>query len=125
LSVVVFVQSVASKTIYQSETISNLDLVLSADEGFNNIPNEFFLEQNYPNPFNPSTKIKYEIPQTEYVSLIVYNSLGSEVAVLVNEEQFAGSHEINFDATELSSGIYFYELRINHLSKTKKMILLK
>jgi thiol-disulfide isomerase/thioredoxin len=125
LSVVVFVQSLASKTIYQSETISNLDLVLSADEGFNNIPNEFFLEQNYPNPFNPSTKIKYEIPQTEYVSLIVYNSLGSEVAVLVNEEQFAGSHEINFDATELSSGIYFYELRINNLSKTKKMILLK
>ena len=125
LSVIVFVQSVASKTIYQSETISNLDLVLSTDEGFNNIPNEFFLEQNYPNPFNPSTKIKYEIPQTEYVSLIVYNSLGSEVAVLVNEEQFAGSHEINFDATELSSGIYFYALRINNLSRTKKMILLK
>lgn len=125
LSVVVFIQSVASKTIYQSETISNLDLVLSADEGFNNIPNEFFLEQNYPNPFNPSTKIRYEIPQTEYVSLKVYNSLGSEVAVLVNEEKSAGSHIVNFDAIGPSSGIYFYELRTANFSRTKKMILLK
>ncbi len=125
LSVVVFVQSAASKTIYQSETISNLDLVLSADEGSNNIPDKFILEQNYPNPFNPSTKIRYEIPETEYVSLKVYNSLGSEVAVLVDEEKFAGSHEINFDATGLSSGIYFYELRTDNFSKIKKMILLK
>jgi hypothetical protein len=93
----------------------------------------FVLEQNYPNPFNPSTKIKYNIPsviasgttQSQFVSLKIYNVLGSEVATLVNEERPAGSYEIEFDASSLSSGIYFYKLQAGTFVETKKMILLR
>jgi len=92
----------------------------------------FSLLQNYPNPFNPTTKIKFTIPgRTEYysvqqiVSLKVYDVLGNEIATLINEERLTGIYEIEFDATELSSGIYFYKLQAGSLINTKKMILLK
>lgn len=83
------------------------------------------LEQNYPNPFNPSTKIKYTIPQSEFVSLKVYDLLGNEVADLVNEEKSAGSYEINYNAGELSSGIYFYTIQSGNFIQTKKLVLTK
>jgi phosphatidylserine/phosphatidylglycerophosphate/cardiolipin synthase-like enzyme len=90
----------------------------------------FSLIQNYPNPFNPSTLIKYNVPQTfnsggSFVNLTVYNSMGEEVEVLVNQKQSAGNYEIAFNAENLSSGIYFYCLRSNKNMLTKKMLLLK
>jgi hypothetical protein len=88
-------------------------------------PEEFELYQNFPNPFNPSTIIKYSIPTSEFVSLIVYDMLGKEVATLVNEEQSAGNYEVDFNAAGLSSGIYFYKLTAGSFVETKKMILMR
>ncbi len=88
-------------------------------------PNVFSLDQNYPNPFNPSTTIKYQIPVDGMVSLKVYNLIGQEVASLVNQLQAAASYETSFDASKLSSGIYFYTLRAGNFVETKKMMLLK
>jgi hypothetical protein len=91
---------------------------------------KFSLEQNYPNPFNPITKIKYTIPSVgtslmKFVQLKVYDVLGNEVATLVNEEKPAGSYEVEFDASGLSSGIYFYKLQAGSFIDTRKMLLLK
>jgi hypothetical protein len=89
------------------------------------IPLDFALNQNYPNPFNPTTRIQYQLSGNSQVTLKVYNILGSEVATLVNEEKQAGSYEVSFDASDLSSGIYFYSLRAGSFIETKKMLLLK
>ena len=89
------------------------------------LPNNYSLSQNYPNPFNPSTSINFSIPNSEFVSLKVYNILGSEVATLVNENLSAGSYRFNFDAAELASGIYLYELNAGNFREIKKMNLLK
>jgi len=86
---------------------------------------KFDLIQNYPNPFNPSTSIQYKVSSISTVSLKVYDVLGNEVATLVNEEKPAGSYEVDFDASGLSSGIYFYKLSAGSLVETKKMILMK
>jgi hypothetical protein len=85
----------------------------------------FELEQNYPNPFNPITSIEYVVPGNEFISLKVYDVLGKEIAVLVNEEKPAGSYQVNFDANGIPSGVYFYKLKSGEFSKTKKMILMK
>lgn len=86
---------------------------------------EFKLNQNYPNPFNPSTVISYQLPVSGMVTLKVYDILGNEVETLVEEEKPAGIHEVEFDASELTSGIYFYQMRVENYSSTKKMFLLK
>ncbi len=96
----------------------------------NNIPTEFSLEQNYPNPFNPTTTIRYQIPDKEFVTLKIYDILGNEVAVLVNEEKPAGSYTVEFtlhsrDGKSLSSGLYFYTISTGSFTSTKKMLLLK
>ena len=83
------------------------------------------MEQNYPNPFNPSTSIQFKIPENSFVTLKVYNVLGKEVATLLNEEKNAGSYEVTFNATEFSSGIYFYKIEADNFVETKKMILMK
>lgn len=93
-------------------------------------PQNFELYQNYPNPFNPSTKIKFSIPLTEIgqsstVQLIVYDILGNEIVTLISEEKPAGSYEVSFDATELTSGIYLYQLKAGTFVQTRKMILLR
>ena len=88
-------------------------------------PTEFSLGQNYPNPFNPSTTINYSIPEFSFVTLKVYDVLGSEVATLVNEDKSVGSYEVEFDATGLPSGIYFYKLQAGSFVETKKMVLMK
>jgi photosystem II stability/assembly factor-like uncharacterized protein len=88
-------------------------------------PTKFALEQNYPNPFNPSTSIQYAISSRQFVTLKVYDVLGNEIATLVNEYRNAGSYEIEFDASKLSSGVYYYQLRSGDFIQTKKMILLK
>ena len=87
--------------------------------------NTIALEQNYPNPFNPSTKIKYQVANDGVVSLKVYNSLGEEVAVLVNSYQPAGIYEVDFDGSKLTGGVYFYKLQAGDYVLTKKMILLR
>jgi len=89
------------------------------------VVNEFNLEQNYPNPFNPSTKINYTIAERSNVTLKVYDVLGNEVAVLVNSNQEAGSYNINFDASNLASGLYIYTLNTGNFTSSKKMMLLK
>jgi photosystem II stability/assembly factor-like uncharacterized protein len=88
-------------------------------------PAGFSLKQNYPNPFNPSTTIEYSIPEGGNVRLVVYNSLGEEVAVMKNNFEESGSYKINFDASNLSSGIYYYQLNSGEFSSIKKMIILK
>lgn len=89
------------------------------------IPNYFSLAQNYPNPFNPSTAIKFSVPQAEVVSLKVYDVLGKEVAVLVNELKQPGFHTVDFDASNLASGIYFYRIDAGEFTSVKRMILIK
>ena len=86
---------------------------------------EFSLSQNYPNPFNPSTTIKFQIPELSFVTFKVYDVLGNEMRTLVNEEKSIGSYEVNFDASGLPSGIYFYRLKAGPFVETKKMLLLK
>ena len=88
-------------------------------------PLEYVLEQNYPNPFNPSTKIRFQISNIGFVSLKVFDVLGKEIATLVNEVISPGSYEYEFDATNLTSGMYFYKMRAGSFIETKKMILLK
>lgn len=87
--------------------------------------NEFKLEQNYPNPFNPATTIRYRIPERSFVTLKIYDLLGSEVATLVNEEKPACEYEVEFNAANLTSGIYFYKLQAGSFVQTKKMVLIK
>ena len=89
------------------------------------IPAKFELSQNYPNPFNPTTNVEFGIPDLGYVSLKVYNASGKEVATLVNEVKTAGYYTVNFNASNLSSGVYFYSLSVNNFTATKKMMLLK
>ena len=96
------------------------------------LPVVYNLAQNYPNPFNPSTKIRYSIPSVTLsgvegsrVQLKVFDVLGNEIATLVNEEKPAGSYEVNFNSSQLSSGIYFYKLEAGNFVEAKKMILLK
>ncbi|OGM91867.1 hypothetical protein A2755_00690 [Candidatus Wolfebacteria bacterium RIFCSPHIGHO2_01_FULL_48_22] len=88
-------------------------------------PEKFALHQNYPNPFNPNTYIVYRIPYTGRIKITVYNVLGNEIVTLVNEEKPAGEYDIQFDASSLSSGTYFYTLETNEGKITKKMVLLK
>ena len=88
-------------------------------------PSSFFLGQNYPNPFNPTTTIKYSLPESGFVNIAVYDLLGREVAVLVSKEQSVGKYEINFDASDLVSGVYIYRTRVNDFVDSKKMILLR
>jgi hypothetical protein len=83
------------------------------------------LYQNYPNPFNPSTTILYQIPNTDNVSLKIYDILGNVIAALVNETQTSGKHKVEFNSKGLSSGIYFYRLHTSSYSETKKLLLLK
>jgi hypothetical protein len=85
----------------------------------------FSLNQNYPNPFNPSTTISYQLSAGGLVSLKVYDVLGNEITTLVNEIKQSGIHEVNFDASEYSSGIYLYRITVNNFTQTRKMIVLK
>ena len=88
-------------------------------------PTQFLLSQNYPNPFNPSTKIKYSVPQLSQVQIKVFDVLGNEIETLVNEEKPTGTYELTWNAANLPSGVYFYQLKAGDFISTKKMILLK
>lgn len=101
-----------------------LNLITKVEE-VDNIPSSFALHQNYPNPFNPSTVIEFTLLERSAVRLTVYNTLGQEVVILVNEEVSAGTHKTSWDASGLPSGIYFARLEANSFVATKKMVLMK
>lgn len=103
---------------YSAESIVNVESEPSKEFCFT-------LYQNYPNPFNPTTIISFSIPSPAFISLKVYDILGNEVATLVNQEKLAGEYEINLDASDLTSGVYFYRLNAGSLTEMKKMILMK
>jgi hypothetical protein len=100
-------------------------LATGVSEKTSSLPTNFELSQNYPNPFNPTTSIEYSIPRASFVTLKVYNLLGQEVASLVSQEQKASKYTVSFDASRLSSGVYFYQIQAGNFSLTKKMLLLK
>jgi len=100
-------------------------LITSVEILNNNTAKEFYLEQNYPNPFNPTTMISYQLPVAGYVTLKVYDMLGIEVAVIVNEYKTPGYYNIKFDGSGLTNGIYLYRLLSGNFSLTKKFVLLK
>jgi photosystem II stability/assembly factor-like uncharacterized protein len=91
----------------------------------NEVPPGFLLKQNYPNPFNPETKIAYSLPEAADVKLKIYNSLGKEIALLVNEAQERGSYEVKWNAASFESGVYFYRIEAGEYMETKKMLLVK
>jgi hypothetical protein len=86
---------------------------------------KYYLAQNYPNPFNPSTVITYSIPASSNVVINVYNVIGELIKTLVNQYQEAGIYKVNFDARDLSNGIYFYKIQSGNFVEIKKMLLLK
>ena len=91
----------------------------------NKIPTEYLLNQSYPNPFNPSTKISWQSPVRSRQVLKIFDVIGNEIATLVDEEKEAGYHSIDFNGSDLPSGVYFYQLRAGSFVQTKQMLLLK
>jgi hypothetical protein len=89
------------------------------------VPAKYSLYQNYPNPFNPVTNISFSLPKNGFINLIIYDALGREVETLVNEFKQAGSYIVDFNASNLSSGIYFYKIQAGDFNDIKKMILTK
>ncbi len=98
---------------------------MTSNEGELGLPKEFSLRQNYPNPFNPSTNIEFALPEQAVVSLKVYNLLGREISTLVSGKLNAGIHKIEFNASGLSTGLYFYRIQAGSFMQTKKMMLIK
>jgi CubicO group peptidase (beta-lactamase class C family) len=112
--------TIVSRLIDEAHT-----LTVGVHDAIANVPERFQLLQNYPNPFNPSTTIKFELPHASRVNLKVFNTLGQEVATLVNETKAAGTYTVEFDARSLASGVYFYRLETGSFVQTKKLVLLK
>ena len=99
--------------------------IISDTNSETELPNEYNLGQNYPNPFNPSTKIDFVIPQKDFVTIKVYDLLGNEIAILLNEEREKGKHTVEFNSSQLSSGVYLYVINAGDFFSSKKMIFLK
>ena len=115
----------AQKNAEYSQINAELESGVLDVEQLGGLPVEFELQQNYPNPFNPTTKISFSIPQAGNVVLKVYNSIGKEVATLVNGYMTAQSYKVDFNASGFASGIYIYKLEYDNSSISKKMVLLK
>jgi hypothetical protein len=112
-----------SNTIYRALILNRGEV--TSNEELGGLPRTFDLEQNYPNPFNPTTQINYAVPEQSDVRIEVYNVIGRRVATLVNREMAPGNYTVNFDASSLSSGMYFYRLKAGSTLLTKKMTLIK
>ena len=106
-------------------TLSYKMIVTEVESEIGNVPGTYTLSQNYPNPFNPNTRIKYSIPKSSQVTLKIFNTLGEEIKTLVNEEKPVGIYELTWNAANLPSGVYFYQLKTGEYINTKKMVLLK
>jgi hypothetical protein len=103
-------------------SVSNLVSVKNNEQ---NLPKSFLLNQNYPNPFNPTSIIRFQIKDSRFVTLKVYDIIGREIETLVNENLKPGIYEVKFDGSKLASGVYFYKLQAGDFHETKKLILLK
>jgi hypothetical protein len=114
-----------AQLFYDNNYKSVDSLTLINQNYFTLTPKDFYLSQNYPNPFNPSTKISFDLPLENFVSIKVYDVLGNEVATLINENKRAGNYEVEFNASSLSSGIYLYRIKTENFTQTKKMVLLR
>jgi hypothetical protein len=119
---IAFIQNDADHSVMNT---GRQGMITGVTPNFENVPAAYTLSQNFPNPFNPSTNIKFDLPKNEYVTLRIYDILGNEVKTLVDGDHKAGQYNIAFDGTGLSSGIYFYTLRTNSFTETKKMMLVK
>jgi len=108
-----------------SDAVFTITIPNGVEEFENGTPTEFYLSQNYPNPFNPVTSIKFQVPEVSLVTLKVYDLIGKEVAVLVNEVKQPGNYQISFDGKNLASGIYFYKMSAGNFSSVRKMNFLK
>jgi hypothetical protein len=104
---------------------SNGGVTFIAPEPTGVIPHHFALYQNYPNPFNPTTTIRYLLPSRVHVTLSVFNTLGQQIATLLNETEDAGYHDVRFDGSGLASGVYFYRLHARDFVQTKKVVILR
>jgi hypothetical protein len=135
-----FLSSIEKLFVYNNKLIATTsqglfqrdlsEIVLGIANENNNLPQAFRLYQNYPNPFNPSTKIKFDVSEISLnkespVTLKIYDALGREISVLVNDKINPGAHEVNWDASKFPSGIYYYKLEAGNYSESRKMILLK
>lgn len=112
-------------TVKAGEITSVEGIIVTSNEEENSLANEIKLNQNYPNPFNPTTVINFSIPNNNFVNLAVYDMLGKQVALLKNERMSAGAHDVSFNASNLSSGIYLYRLMVGQEVLTRKFTLLK
>lgn len=126
----IFTTIVPGDTVYNYCCHSDTLCITTPDCGATDIkdsriPTQFELLQNFPNPFNPSTTIAFNLPKAGNVKLTVYDPLGREVAVLVDDFRSAGTYRVNFDASALNSGIYFYRIISGEYNQTRKLILLK
>jgi predicted CXXCH cytochrome family protein len=100
-------------------------LAVSVERQINSVPDGYQLEQNYPNPFNPTTTIRYSVADRSNVEIVVYDALGKQIRSLINGDHDAGVYEVDFDATGLTSGVYFYQIKTNTFTETKKLVLMK
>lgn len=124
MKTVAFVQNDAANKEVINCAIGN-NIPTSISNAGSEIPNHFSLHQNYPNPFNPVTTIKFDLPKSSLVKLSIYDALGKEVTVLLNENLTAGSYNYLFEGNNVASGVYFYKIEAGNFSQIKKMTLLK
>ena len=117
------IRDVADTTIYLDSPGYEIPSTVDAEQ--NDLVYAFSLSQNYPNPFNPSTEIRFSVPESQPITLAVYDITGRQVAVLVDDVKHTGWHKISFNASHLSSGLYVYQLRGLSTVQTKKMMLMK
>jgi len=111
-----------SEIYYKRDPTGNVTGIESIDS---EIPKEFSLSQNYPNPFNPNTTIQFALPKSGFVSLKIYNLLGREVALLVNEEKTYGTYTVKWNASGMASGVYFYRMQVDSFIETRKLVFLR
>jgi hypothetical protein len=119
------IRDVSVKARFDKELVEDIIADATADESSVETVKEFELAQNYPNPFNPSTIIGYTVPVAGHVSLKVYNTIGQEVATLVDAENTSGHYDVTWNAHNLASGVYIYKLEAGQYHDMKKMILVK